>query len=414
MRIFVAGQTVNGLGTMVSTVALPLVAVYRLQASAFEVGLLAAVQWVPAAFLGLLAGTMVDRHRDRCRAIMMAANIGQAAAAAAVPVAAAAGFLSFSVLLAAAVTGGVFGVFFQAGNQPLIQAMVPREEYVSSTSQLQAGNSIAMISGPAMGGALVEAVGAATTLITDAASFIVSVISLALIPSPHPRTHAEPGQRPALSRQISEGLTYLRRDRILLTVAGATAGANLWLMALNAVEVVFLVRDVRVSSGWIGALFAFSGAGGLVGSLTARRLISRLGISRVARSALAVTAPAALLIPLARHGAGVIFFAGACPIVSFGIALVGVAFQTLRLERCPPEFIGRLATSSRSITALAIPLGALCGGTLGQLIGARLALLVMAGSYAGFGMILLHSPLNSTGASGGRYRAAPRTLTPSA
>jgi predicted MFS family arabinose efflux permease len=259
-----------------------------------------------------------------------------------------------------------------------------------------------MLSGPALGGALVEAIGATTTLIADAASFIVSFASLALIPSPHSDTHADPIQPQALRRQIADGLAYLRSDRTLLAITGATAGANLWLMALNAVEVVFLVRDVRVPAGWIGVLFALSGAGGLVGSLTARRLTDRFGLSRVACSALAVTAPAALLIPLAQHGVGVTFFVVASPIISFGIALVSVAFQTLRLDRCPPQMIGRLATSSRSITALAIPLGALGGGALGQLVGARLALLVMAASYVGFGFILLRSPLRAAETSKNR------------
>ncbi len=397
VRILVVGQTINGLGSMVSTVALPLVALYRLHASTFDVGLLEAVEWIPAVVLGLLAGALIDRHRDRCRAIMMAANLGQAAALAAIPAAASASLLSFPVLLASGFTAGLFGVFFQAGYQPLIQALVPREGYTSATSQLQAGSSIAMISGPAFGGALVEAIGTTTTVIADAVSFIVSFISLALIPFPRPTTRADPTQSQQLRRQIVDGLAYLRGDRVLLAIAGATAGANLWLMAINALEIVFLVREVRVPAGWIGVLLALGGAGGLAGSITARRLTARLGLSRVACGALAATAPAALLIPLAYHGAGVTFFAVASPIISFGIALVSVAFQTLRLDRCPPQMLGRIVTSSRILTALTIPLGALAGGALGQLIGPRLALLVTAASYVAFSLTLLRSPLHITG-----------------
>lgn len=396
LRVFVAGQTVNGLGTMVSSVALPLVAVYRLNATTFEVGALEAVEWIPAVLLGLVAGALVDRHRQHCRAIMMAANVGQAAAIAAVPITATAGALSFGVLLGAAVTAGLFGVFFQAGYQPFLRALVPEDSYVSATSALQASRSTARISGPALGGALVQTIGATTALITDAASFLVSFASLILVTTTQPAAVAPTDQPRALRRQIHDGLTHLRTDRLLLTIAGASAGANLWLTAIGAVEVVFLVRDVHLPAVAIGALFALSGVGGLAGSLAVRRLTARMGLSRIARGALAATAPAALLIPLTRHGAGVVLFAVAAPVVSFGIAMASVTFQTLQLQRCPPTLLGRVTASSRVLTASTIPTGALAGAALGQLLRPRLALLAMAASYLAFALTLIRSPLRDT------------------
>jgi predicted MFS family arabinose efflux permease len=398
LRVFVAGQTVNGLGSMVSSVALPLLAVYRLDATTFEVGALEAVEWIPAVLLGLLAGALVDRHQQQCRAIMMAANLGQAAAVAAVPVTAATGGLSFGVLLGAAVTAGLFGVFFQAGYQPFLRTLVPEDAYVSATSALQAGRSTARISGPALGGALVGAIGATSTLITDAASFLVSFASLILVTTTPPAADAQPDQPRALRlrHEIRDGLIHLRADRLLLTIAGASAAANLWLTAIGAIEVVFLVRDVHVPAALIGGLFALSGVGGLAGSLAVRHLTKRIGLSRIARGALAATAPAALLIPLTQHGAGIALFAVAAPIVSFGIATASVTFQTLQLERCPPKLLGRVTASSRVLTAATIPTGALAGGALGQLLGPRLALLTMTASYLAFALTLVHSPLRDT------------------
>ena len=80
LRLFAAGQGVNALGSMVSSVALPLVAVDRLHASTFVVGALEAIGWLPAVLIGLPAGALLDRHQPRARAVMMAANLGQAAA----------------------------------------------------------------------------------------------------------------------------------------------------------------------------------------------------------------------------------------------------------------------------------------------------------------------------------------------
>ena len=97
--MFLAGQTVNGLGTMVSSVALPLVAVQRLHASTFDVGLLEAAEWAPALLIGLHVGAIVDRYQRRARSAMMSANIGQAIAVAAVPAMAVGGLLTFRSFL---------------------------------------------------------------------------------------------------------------------------------------------------------------------------------------------------------------------------------------------------------------------------------------------------------------------------
>jgi MFS family permease len=394
-RLFLAGQTVNGLGTMVSTVALPLVAVERLHASTFDVGLLEAVEWVPALVIGLHVGALVDRYQRRTRAVMMAANIGQAAAVAAVPGTAAAGLLTLPVLYTAAVTAGLFGVFFQTGYSPYLRQLVTPDDYVVGSARLQAGQAAARISGPALGGALVGAVGPATTLVADAVSFLVSFASL-LAASPGRPDPAAPLAKPRqpLRHEVGEGLRYLRASPLLLTVAAATAGANLFLTAIGAVEIVFLVRTVGVTATTIGLLFAASGVGGLAGALISGKLTSKIGNERVARSALAVTAPAAVLIPLTHHGS-VALFAVASFTVSFGIALASVALLSLRLRHTPAELQGRISSSSRMLTSATIPVGALAGGALGQLIGTRPALYAMAATFIIFSFALLRSPLKT-------------------
>ncbi len=138
---FLAGQSVNGLGTMVAAVALPLVAVERLRATVLDVGILEAVEWVPAMTIGLLAGALIDRHQHRARAIMMGANLGRAAALAAVPVSAAAGVLTLSPLLAAAFTAELFGTFFQTGYSPYLRQLVSPDDLGTASARLRGGQA---------------------------------------------------------------------------------------------------------------------------------------------------------------------------------------------------------------------------------------------------------------------------------
>lgn len=391
VRWFIAGQGINGLGTMISSVARPLVAVDRLHASTFSVGLLEAVQWIPAVVIGLPVGAVMDRFQPRARTIMMTANLGQAAATAIVPATAAGGLLTLPTLLAAAGAAGFFTVFFQAGYMPYLRSLLSPSDYVPTTARIQATQSAARLSGPALAGVLVQALGAAITILGDAASFLISFISLAIAPAP-PLPVPAVGTQQRLRDDIRAGPAHLRSNRLLLTIATATATANLFLTAIGAIEIAFLVRDVRASSTWIGILLALCGAGGLIGSVLLPRLSNRFGLTTIARGAIATTAPAALLIPLTHHGLAMIFFALAGPPTSFGVALAGTSFVSLRLQRTPSKLQARTSTTSQALTAASIPIGALLGGTLGDLLGNRTSLLILALGYVAFGLSLLHSP----------------------
>lgn len=64
-RLLWVGQGLAGLGTQVTTLALPLTAILLLHASAGAVGMLGASQWLPFVALSLPLGVAVDRHRRR-------------------------------------------------------------------------------------------------------------------------------------------------------------------------------------------------------------------------------------------------------------------------------------------------------------------------------------------------------------
>jgi predicted MFS family arabinose efflux permease len=393
-RAFVAGQTVNGFGSMVATVALPLVAVQRLHASTFDVGLLEAVEWVPAVILGLPVGALVDRHWRRARTVMATANADQALCVATVPLTATTGTLTFRVLVLAALGAGCFATVFQTVYAPLVRSSVGSDDLLLATSRLQSGRSVARVSGPALGGALAQAVGAATTLAADAASYLVSLLSVFALRSPAAPPPAE--NAATVTAAIREGLASVRASSVLSTVVVASAIANLFLTGFGALEVVFLVRVVHVGAATIGVLFAVSGAGGLAGSLAATRISQRFGTAFVARCTLAITAPAGILISVTTPGAGLALFAAGGIVVGAGIALVSVTFLNLRLQCCPTDLQARVGATSRTLTSAAIPLGALAAGALGQAAGTRLALAIVAVGYVAFSVGLLRKPLRPT------------------
>lgn len=80
-----AGETVSDFGDQITLLAIPLTAVIVLKASAFEMGLRAAVASAPTALFSLFVGVWVDRVPRR--RVLIAADLGRVAALASVPMA---------------------------------------------------------------------------------------------------------------------------------------------------------------------------------------------------------------------------------------------------------------------------------------------------------------------------------------
>src|SRR3954451_11757684 len=99
-RLVTAGQAVTQLGTDITAIAFPLTAVLLLDATAFQLGVLVAVQTGAFLVIGLPAGVWLDRRRRR--PVLITTDLVRAAALAAITVAAALHHLSFALLVAAA------------------------------------------------------------------------------------------------------------------------------------------------------------------------------------------------------------------------------------------------------------------------------------------------------------------------
>ena len=157
---------VSGLGDKIAIIALYL-QVFRLAGHAVDLGLLAAVQIVPAVVLGPVAGLWLDR-RDR-RAAMIWCDVGSAAVAAA---------LAFVHTLPAVY---VLAALLSAGRQIAGPARLALMPDIVPEPQLNRANALAMVTqnlvlliGPALGGAIVALSGTATAYWVDAVSFLAS------------------------------------------------------------------------------------------------------------------------------------------------------------------------------------------------------------------------------------------------
>jgi predicted MFS family arabinose efflux permease len=309
-----------------------------------------------------------------------------------VPLAAAFGVLTLGQLYAVAITAGVCTVFFDVAYQSFLPRVVTREHLVDGNGKLGASQSFAQVAGPGLGGGLVGLVGAAGAMAADAISYAVSVVSLLAI---RIREEAPPADdsRAGLRAEIAEGLSFVLRHPILRKIVACTGTANLFGSMAVALEIVFLVRVLRVRPAETGLLIAAASLGGVAGGVLSGRLARRIGSARIIWYSLLVLSLPELLVPLAEPGWRVTAFVVGAAFGYFGAVVYNVAQVSYRQAICPPRLLGRMNAAVRWVVWGTIPLGGLLGGVLGTLIGVRATLwIAFAGSWAA-GWWVFFSPL---------------------
>ena len=390
-RLLWGGETISHFGSAISAIALPLVAVTTLAVTPFQMGILTSAETAAFLLVGLPAGAWLDRMRRR--PVMLAADVARGVLLASIPLAWWAGMLSYEQLLVVALATGVATVFFDVAYQSYLPSLVGREVLIEGNSKLESTRSLAQVTGPAVGGGLVQLLGATMAVLVDAVSYLVSAVALAAVRTHEPQP--APAEHPRLRSQIAEGLQFVLRHRLLRAIAACTGSFNLFNGVQMAVIILFLARELGLSAGTIGLLFTAGGIGGLLGAVTSAWWARRVGQARIIWLSTLVTSPFGLLIPLAEPGwrIGLIFLADL--VIGYGVVVYNVAQVSFRQAICPDRLLGRMNASVRFLVWGTLPLGGLIGGVLGEWLGIRGALWVaMAGQSVAVAWVLA-SPLRT-------------------
>src|SRR5262249_45019481 len=177
-----SAETISQFGTQVTILAMPLAALKVLGASTFQVGLLTTFEFLPFILVGLQAGVWVDRNKRR--GVMIAGDLGRAAALLSVPIVYELGHLTMVQLYAVVLITGVLTVFFDVAYQSYRPSLVDREQLVDGNSKLEISRSAAQLGGPGLAGILIEWLRAPVAILADAFSFLCSAALVIFIRKP--------------------------------------------------------------------------------------------------------------------------------------------------------------------------------------------------------------------------------------
>ena len=390
-----SAETISQVGSQVSNLAIPLVAILVLDASAFEVAALGTALFLPFIFFTLPAGVWVDRWPRR--PILIAGDLGRAVLLATIPLAYVADVLTLAQLFVVGFLYGACTVFFDVAYQSYLPLLVEREQIIEGNSKLEISRSAAQIAGPGFGGILIEIFTAPYAVLVDALSFLGSglfVLSIRNRAEPHVAAAAA-SDRPSLWTDLKEGLRFVLGNPYLRAQAGCTATSNFFFLMAFSIVLVYYVRVLDLSPGVIGIVLSIGSIGSLVAAFTASRLTSRFGLGPTTVAAAFLQGPALLLVALAPQAAPIPMLVASGLLTGFVIVVYNINQLSFRQAICPERLQGRMNSVMRFIVWGTIPLGSLTGGVLATWIGLRETIAIGAIGAGSAFLWILFSPMRS-------------------
>lgn len=376
-RLFWFGQLISLTGSWMQTTAQAWL-VLQLTQSPFALGLVTTLQFLPIMLLSLFGGVLIDRfpkHRvilaTQTLALIQATIFGALVATGTIQL--------WHVYILAAIQGTI-NAFDNPARQAFVPELVGRKHLVNAVALNSMLFNGARIAGPALAGVVIAQLGIAPTLFLNAASFIAVIAGLLLMDTSR---FSVPQQRRStrVGQQVIEGLRYVWRTPDVLLIMIVVAAIGTFGYNFSVVLPLLAGFVLRTSATGFGGLSAFLGVGSLLAALTTayagrvslrRLLIGAAGFS-ILFAALALSTQFAL-------SAGLLVALGFA-----GIIFTTTANTLLQLT-VPDELRGRVMSLYILLFAGSTPIGGFLIGTLSNVIGVSLTLLLCAG-LCGVGVI---------------------------
>lgn len=395
-----AGQTISRFGSHIGEQALRFTAIYVLQAGGGQLALLATCAIAPRFIFGLLAGVWVDRLRRR--PLLIAADLGRAVLLSAIPLLFLLGRLGIGWLYLVAALTGSLTMLFDTAYQAFVPAVTRREQLAEANSKLGISDSLAEISGPPMGGLLVQLISAPLAVAFDALSFLVSALFIGRIRAPEQRVAPVAGRSAAA--EVAQGLRAIAAEPLLRSMLAAGVTAGLAGGIIGALYDLYLARELGFSPAVIGLTIGVGGVSALLGAVIAQPLVERFGLGPTLVLAATISGATAALLPLARGPLALplILLAQAS---DASHAVYFILATTLRQSVTPDRLLGRVSAGFDLLPLGALLLGTLLAAVLADILGIRGALAVGAAGVFLANAWLWFSPLprmrsNQAGATG--------------
>ncbi|MDH6116965.1 MFS transporter [Kitasatospora sp. GAS204B] len=379
-----AAYAVSSYGSGFGFGAFPLIAVLVLHCGPAQVAALAGAGRAVGAVVAVPLGPWVEFRRKR--PVMMAMDLIRFAALLSVPAAYALGWLSFTQLLVVAVVTAAADIVFKAASGAYLKALVPPADLLVANGRFESTTWTATTVGPPLGGAAIGLFGPVTTVVADAASYLLSALGIRAIggTEPHPARTGVPRLR---AGDLLEGWRHILGHPVLRPLFFNTIVVNGLIMASEPLLAVLLLGRLGFAPWQYGLAFAAPCLGGLVGSRLARPLAARLGQHKVMLTVGALRACWPVGLAFVQPGVpGIVLIIA----VQLGLVtccgLFNPVLATYRLDHTDPDKVARTLSAWSVSSSASIAAMTALWGLLATITSPRTAIALA-------GVLLLATPL---------------------
>jgi len=402
LALYNNGLAVGVLGGAVTSVALPSLALFTLQATPMQMSVLYAAQRFPPAVTALFAGAWVDRHRKL--GLLMWGKVVGGLLLLVVPVTALTGTLSLALLCVIGFALAAVNDVSSTAGISYLPSLARGRNLAVANSRMGALFSFTDAAGSYLASGLIAVLGTSRAILADVLSYFISAACMAKIRTPEP----PPGARPAgstLLGEIKAGLGYASRHPVIRPLVLSNTVLALAMTAWDVLFLIYVVRQLHWSPVVLAVVMGCASVGGVAGALAGRRLAeprgTRWGVGPLMLCALALQPLALAPVLLAEPGLLWQIAVGACVTCRFaGATAHGSNQRSVRQSACDPQYQGRQQSIGTWITFGPRFLSALGAGALVGVIGLKPSMTVAALATASGFVVLVFSPVR-------RLRAMP-------
>lgn len=370
--LFWLSQSVSQLGSAMTSFALTIWA-YQQTGSATAVSLMAFCTYLPWVAVGLFCGGFIDSHHKR--SIMLWSDGLAALCSLAVALLWATGTLQIQHIYLVNAVIGLMNAFQSPAQTVAIGILVPADARTRASGMSSLAGNLTAVVAPMAAAALLALGGLGLVIAVDLLTFLAAFLPLWLLISvpeqPQPQCTASP------LAGCRQGLTFLRRDRKLLTVVLTMALINFFsrLTYENILSPMILARSGG-SAQVLGQVTAVIGIGGIIGGLAVSLDRRQHDCMRM----IYLPAVCSFLCGdlLMAVGRGPLLWCLAGLAASLPVPVINAGSQALWYQRVPLAMQGRVFAVRGAIQWCTIPVVILSGGLLAD----RVLEPFMAGSSA--------------------------------
>jgi Transmembrane secretion effector len=252
---------------------------------------------------------------------------------------------------------------------------------VEAQGAMSASGAAARTAGPASAGALVQLLSAPLVIVVDVTALAIAwvlLLKMKVVEQVQSRSHL------SFWRQVLEGLRFIFNDPNLKVLTWAVA---LWQVLFHAVltlQILLATSELKLTPQAIGLGFAAGGFMAVLGAAYTSKLTQKYAVGPVMTTGFVLTAMGWTTLSLTPYVTDqgpwrAIAFGFSQIIFQAGVSLFFVTYLAMRQVLTPVELLSRVTATMRFITVAAAPVGALLAGYLGDWMGVRQTLWLIAG-----------------------------------